>query len=639
MNNNKYNRQDNQSPPFNNQQNNPDNQHLNQQKISAPQNNYNDHYNSYYGTNFSPNCNNNQNSDLNRRSKTAPHHQNAHQSQQGYQPQSNGPQYQKQPQKNNLGGQRGYQNNIGNSTTISTGSPVSYQNNNQFPNNNLYTEDYDRTISEYTSRYKDNNRYASQQSNASLIIIDNTRTIRTEELTSDEITIGRLGDIIISSAIVSKSHGKFSRINNQYYYEDCGSLNGTLLNGVQIQEQPNKPSRRYALGNGDVLKVEIENSINSIENIMVIFSTQSLSHNNWQFINLYQRNTPLLIGRAVPDGNLQLNSMQVSKKHAQIFSYNGGFMLQDLNSLNGICVNGKRIRGNYPLYEKDVISIGSTKIIFTNGNVIFNTDPNGVKVDVQDISRVVKGNKTILSHVTLTINPCELVAIIGGSGAGKSTFMNCVNGFEPATSGRVIMDNLNLYSNYNTLKSRIGYVPQKDELHDFLTVKQALIFTAQLRLNNDVKKQELKSRVDNVLKIMDLSDHRKTMIKKLSGGQKKRVSIAMELVSDPDIFFLDEPTSGLDPETETALMKQLKHLSSSIGKTIVVITHTLQNIHLFDKIIFLGAGGKLCYYGTPKEALDFFGVEALPEAYEKIKNNVDYFVNKYNNQKRGGKSE
>ena len=140
-------------------------------------------------------------------------------------------------------------------------------------------------------------------------------------------------------------------------------------------------------------------------------------------------------------------------------------------------------------------------------------------------------------------------------------------------------------------------------------------------------------RVDEVLKAMALEKQRDTMIKKLSGGQRKRASIAVELISDPSLFFLDEPTSGLDPEAETNLMKQLQMLAAQRGKTIVVITHTLQNIHLFDKVIFMAPGGKLCYYGSPENAKKFFGVDNLADAYEKISQDVDGYVNRFRQQR------
>ncbi len=466
---------------------------------------------------------------------------------------------------------------------------------------------------------------------ACITVIDSERVIRTIPLVKAESIMGTEGDIRINSRIVSRRHGKFTQIKGDFYYNDEGSLNGTMLNGAQIGCGHYNRSQMYRLGNGDVIKITVPGSVGNPENVMMIFSEGMSTNARWKYISLKDKpNHELEIGRSVPQGELCIDSVKVSKTHAKIVYWPDRVFIVDKDSLNGVIVNGKRITESCFLHDYDVISIANTKIIYIDGMVYFNIEPNGIKLEVYDISKVVQKNKTILEHITLTVHPCELVAIIGGSGAGKSTFMNCINGYEPATSGAVFMDGMNLYDNYHLMKSRIGNVPQKDELYDYLSVYHSLKFTADLRLTKDISRQEKIKRVEEVMQIMGLSEHRNTLIKKLSGGQKKRVSIAMELVSDPDIFFLDEPTSGLDPETETILMKQLKNLSLNIGKTIIVITHTLQNIHLFDKIIFLAPGGKLCYYGPPSDALHFFGVTAISEAYEKVKNYADYFIGQYN---------
>jgi ABC-type multidrug transport system ATPase subunit len=156
-----------------------------------------------------------------------------------------------------------------------------------------------------------------------------------------------------------------------------------------------------------------------------------------------------------------------------------------------------------------------------------------------------------------------------------------------------------------------------------------LNYVAKIRLPNDVTKEEINYQVKSVIDIMGLQPHKKKLIRKLSGGQKKRASIAAELISDPVIIFMDEPTSGLDPEADINLIKHLKRLSSKEGKTIVVITHTLQNIHIFDKIIFLASGGKLAFFGNLEEALKFFEVKNLVDAYEKLSNDTDFYVKKY----------
>ena len=501
-------------------------------------------------------------------------------------------------------------------------------------NNQSFSEFEDEKTMSYFNRVNSDNQKKPPQT-CSLVIIDRDRMIKTVELSGDSVTIGKSADIIINSGIVSRIHGRFTKVMGEYYYNDEGSLNGSELNGFKISAGYHVPSNRYLLGNGDAIRVMVPDDPTNPENTLIIFSTKPVSSLKWSNFDLRSMTVPLQVGRTVPPEHLKIDSMQVSKLHASIYISQEGVVLKDENSLNGVFVNGQRISGYTILKDFDVIGIGGTKLIYLSGYIYYSSRPNGIKLEVKDISRVVSGGKAILNHVTLTVNPCELVAIIGTSGAGKTTFVNCINGYEPATSGQVFIDGLDLYRNYKYLKSRIGNVPQKDELHEYLSVYDFISFTAKLRLSTDISKEERMRRVDTVLDIMGLTEHKTKLIKKLSGGQKKRVSIAMELVADPDIFFLDEPTSGLDPETETQLMHQLKNLSFKIGKTVIVITQTLQNIHLFDKIIFLASGGYLCFYGSPAEALDFFEIKTIPEAYEKVKNNAAFYIDKYQKTKRG----
>lgn len=246
-----------------------------------------------------------------------------------------------------------------------------------------------------------------------------------------------------------------------------------------------------------------------------------------------------------------------------------------------------------------------------------------------------KEKKRILDNVSLSVMSGELVAVIGSSGSGKSTLINCLNGFEPATDGAVYINGKDLMENYDALKTKIGYVPQSDIVHDNLKVHNMLRFAAKLRLPHGVSDFEIEAKITDVLRTMGLTEHRNKLVKKLSGGQRKRASIAVELISDPAVFFLDEPTSGLDPEAETTLMKQLRKLSRERGKTVICITHTLQNIKLFDKIVFLAPGGRLCFFGTHPQALGFFGVENLTDAYELISREPERYVAAYSSLCKG----
>ncbi|MBQ7522300.1 MAG: FHA domain-containing protein [Clostridia bacterium] len=479
----------------------------------------------------------------------------------------------------------------------------------------------------YTSNLK-----MSSDRGACLTIIDRDRTIRTVPLTKSEMFVGTEGDIILNSRIVSRWHGKFTQINREFYYNDEGSLNGTLINGEQIGCGHYNRSQRYRLENGDVIKITVPESVGNPENVMMIFSERMSVNTRWKYISLKDKpNHELEIGRNVPQGELCIDSVKVSEIHAKIVYWPDRVFIVDKESQNGVIVNGKRITESCFLNNYDVVSIANTKLIYIDGMIYFNIEPDGIKMEVHDISKVVQKNKTVSDHVSFTVYPCEMVAVIGGSVEDRTIFMNCINGSDRATSGAVFMDGMNLYDNYNLLKSRIGNIPKKYELYDYLSVYGSLKFTADSQLAKDISKQERVERIEKVIQTMGLSEQRKTLIKKLSDGQKKSMSIAKELVSNPDIIFLDEPNAGLDPEAETILMKQLKNLSLNSGKTIILTPSTLQNIHLFDKIIFLAPEGKLCYCGSPTDALSFFEVTVITDAYEKVRNNADYFIRKYNN--------
>ena len=221
-----------------------------------------------------------------------------------------------------------------------------------------------------------------------------------------------------------------------------------------------------------------------------------------------------------------------------------------------------------------------------------------------------------------------IIGVTGASGAGKSTFMSCINGISKPTKGKVLVNGCDLYQNYSVLKNIIGYVPQQDIVYTDLTLIDMLTYAADLRMPDDATKREKKKRIKEVLDIVELSDKKDVMIKNLSGGQKKRASIAVELIADPKLFFLDEPTSGLDPGTERSIMKTLRKMAD-LGKTIILVTHTTLNLHLCDKIVFLGVGGKLCFSGSPNDALEFFKVDDFVDIYSMLNSDTDKWYKEF----------
>jgi len=338
----------------------------------------------------------------------------------------------------------------------------------------------------------------------------------------------------------------------------------------------------------------------------------------------------LTIGRA--DSNITLDQPLVARRHAELAWVGDKHVLRDLGSQNGTWINGVRVAGERPLAPGDVVQIGTFRLTY-DGDSLDSFDQRGaIRIDARDVKREVPG-RVLLDATTLSIEPCEFVAIVGASGAGKSTLMMALCGFQRATGGTIAINGDDLYAGYDAYRSIVGYVPQDDILHRQLTVRRALHHAARLRLPADTAESELDDRIARVLEDVDMSDHADKRIDQLSGGQRKRVSIACELLPDPLLLFLDEPTSGLDPGLERKLMFTLRRLADA-GRTIVLITHATQNITVCDHIVYL-VGGKMVYFGPPTQALDFFGVEEFADIYaatdepDKYEETPEYWQTKY----------
>lgn len=437
-----------------------------------------------------------------------------------------------------------------------------------------------------------------------------------------KISFGRNidNDIVINSTIVSGNHGYILIEGNQSVIYDNSSTNGLLING--------KKQLKYLLDSDCIIR--IDNVSNTLKNGVTMIYSGTSDTSDWNELAISDK---ISIGRSV-DNDICIKHVSISQKHAIIESEGNVYFLTDLNSTNGVIYNGRVLDKKVALKNKDVFKIGNTSFLFGEQRILYKQYKSGIKLQAVNIVKTVKTKKgplRISDDISLTIQPGEFVAIIGGSGAGKSTFMNCISGFNKATSGNVLIDDCDLYTNYPVFKSLIGYVPQQDIVYDNLTLHSMLFYTAKMRMPSDLSSDEIERRIDEVIEIVELTERKNTFIRQLSGGQKKRASIAVELLADPSLFFLDEPTSGLDPGTERNLMHTLKKMTS-FGKTIILVTHTTLNLHLCDKIVFLGKGGKLCFFGTPEYALKFFEVESLVDVYNMLNNDTLYWFEKFNNQ-------
>jgi ABC-type multidrug transport system ATPase subunit len=318
----------------------------------------------------------------------------------------------------------------------------------------------------------------------------------------------------------------------------------------------------------------------------------------------------LTIGRA--DADIVLDQPVVSRRHADLAWEHDRHVLYDRDSHHGTFVNGVRVEGARVLAPGDVVQIGAFKLTYDGDSLDSFDQRKAIRLDATALRRTVPG-KILLDDTTLSIEPCELVAIVGESGAGKSTLMMALCGFRPADAGKVAINGDDLYAAMAAYRSIVGYVPQDDTLHRSLPVARALRYAARLRLPPDTSAHEIEARIDRVLEQVEMTAHRDQRIDQLSGGQRKRVSIACELLADPVLLFLDEPTSGLDPGLERKLMMTLRKLAND-GRTIILVTHATANIKQCDHIAFM-AGGRMVYFGPPSQAPEFFAVSDFADIY------------------------
>lgn len=477
-------------------------------------------------------------------------------------------------------------------------------------------------------------RETGSQHNVTIVYADNSREeYALSTFGKAAVTFGRAEDcdIVINSPIISRHHGRFEIIGDKCYICDDSSTNGIYLNG-----------EKTAFGElDDYSDIRIDDPD---EPCFCGIAIAYYAYNDGMgWIDYPLGDGETRIGRS-EECEIRINHVTLALVQARVKKTSEGYVLiPGSGSRTSVTLNGTPVTQPVLLIDRDLICIANTKLLFDNdeGLLSYKTEPRGLELVAKNISRAVrvKGkNKYILDDTSLIIKPCEFVAIIGGSGSGKSTLMNCLNGFDKPSTGSVLVNGVDLYDNYEVLQSVIGYVPQQDIVHENLTLSEMLMYVAQLRMSPDSTAEEYASRVAEVIDMVELNGHENTIIRKMSGGQKKRASIAVELIDDPSLFFLDEPSSGLDPGTERSLMLLLQKMSRK-GKTIIAITHTTQNLHLCDKMIFLGSGGYMAYFGPPKGALEFFGVNDLAEAYLKVEKDPQGWEIRFNNSKQAKQAE
>jgi ABC transport system ATP-binding/permease protein len=422
---------------------------------------------------------------------------------------------------------------------------------------------------------------------------------RSIELVRDHYGLGRSdeNEIRIASPIVSRRHLRLERTGSGYRLVPVPEA----ANPVLFEGRPLQGARQ--LEHGDMLRIGSQDPGTMVT---LRYAEPAMAGRQPPAATpiRFGEKPVLQIGRD-HSNDIRLDTPQISRFHAQVERVGQRYRLRDLRSSNGTFVNGQRITGEVWLKPEDQVRIGPYRFILGEDGFDHYDESRGLRVDVVGLNKWVRKDLNILQNISLVIQPREFVVVVGQSGGGKSTLVDAVAGYRPATHGRVYVNGMDVYRHFDAIRYDIGFVPQRDIIHMELTVFQAMDYAAQLRMPPDTTAAERHQRVNEVLQDLDLAHRKDVQISGLSGGQQKRVSIGVELLTKPGLFFLDEPTSGLDPGTETALMQLMRRLADQ-GRTIILITHATKNVMLADKVVFLARGGYLAWYGPPDEALQYF---------------------------------
>ncbi len=495
-----------------------------------------------------------------------------------------------------------------------------------YDDNTIYIEDLNSTNGTFINNFRlePNNEYEVEE-NQVVTFSKISYTLKNKDLSNqnnkseDIFTIGRdiHSDLYIGVDTVSRHHLLIRREGENWYIIDNNSTNGTYLNSYDNPIDKIKLERdqilflgSYRLNTNEIYKL-VENKVENRSKII-------------------QKDKEILIGRD-PNADIYIDNVNVSWHHAKIEKRNGKYYITDLNSTNGTYVNDEPIKSK-EINFGDKITLGLYSFIFQQEQKkvsFLNVNQKGFTINVNNVYFKVnvgtEKEKTLLDNINLTIYPGELVGIMGLSGAGKTTLLKTMSGYTKPSEGEVFVNGLDLYKNFDRIKNSIGYVPQDDIMHPELTVYEALYYSLKLRIKDKLTIDEINKKIDKTLQDLGLpiSDSKNgnhptkggikgikvgdAENKFISGGQRKRVNIAMELLADPEILFLDEPTSGLSSVDAKIVMEKLKELSES-GKTIILTIHqpSLINYKKMDNIAIL-TKGKLAYFGhNYPESIKFF---------------------------------
>ena len=432
-------------------------------------------------------------------------------------------------------------------------------------------------------------------------------------------------DIPVADSKISRAHLQISFVNKSWEIKDLDSSNGSFLGNKKFETQKLLKVVTIDLGGvGNKSFVFTPLSSSTATTDKARFQVQDReatrmskvsgdeffpNESGPRRVRLQQK---IRIGRS-EDSDWHIDDINVSRTHAEIVQNSlGGFEIVDLKSTNGTFLNGIRIKRE-TLKTGDVISIAGFARRFTQDGLQILEGIDGTPVLAKEISFDI-GDRLLLNEVSFSLGPRTLTAIVGPSGAGKSTLLGVLTGRTKPTSGQIFIGGVDLHTQFQSLSRQIGSVPQADILHTRLTVRQALNYGAQLRLPNDTSKEEREARVADVMDKLELTERADLRIDRLSGGQRKRASIGLELLTSPQLLVLDEPTSGLDPGLDAHVMETLRNLADD-GQTVVLVTHSVDNLDFCDNVILLASGGKVAYAGPSSTVFSKLGKKSWAEVF------------------------
>ena len=450
---------------------------------------------------------------------------------------------------------------------------------------------------------------------------DLVRKYNTEEFQKREITIGSANtDILVEANTISKVHLRINLRNDKLYFADTDSREGSFMyNNTEFQQ----------LESMKFYKKEGQDTVIRLGNSVLVIIADNKGESEYLKANIEKG---VRIGRS-RENDIVLNHLGISQRHAEILpAEKGNIDMLYVYGNKRTFVNGHEVENEQVLRNCDYIQILNFTMIYFNSFIIYKKVFDGANVELHNITKRSSFGKKLLDDVSLRIDSNDFTAIVGGKNSGKSDLINVIKGLESGIKkGDVYFNGLDLLSNIDMLKEVIGYVPKESILFDSLTLKQCMRYALKLKDYDEVQDKEFDRHIDSVLDMLGIIEYSNMQVRGLEEDVRKRADIALELLGNPSLLILDEPSLNLDDETERGLLYLLRDIARQTSKTMIISTEKIKRLELFEKIIFMGTGGKICFCGTLDEAKMFFDTESVTEILNMIKEKSEYWAEQYRN--------